>query len=97
MRIGALLTVGLGLVFAAACSASTSENLTCTAGGGVCLEILDSGALPQTCGDMMGGLTCDTGYVCCEGVPQAPTTTPLTTPVDGSTPVETTTDAATAG
>jgi hypothetical protein len=61
MRIGALLFVAIGLLSAAACSASTSSDLACSAGGGTC--VANSNLLG--CGEEISGLPCDQGYTCC--------------------------------
>jgi len=63
MRIGALLLVGLGILSAAACTASTSADLVCNSGGGQCVALPD-GNLPSSCGQV-NGLLCDPGYICC--------------------------------
>jgi hypothetical protein len=65
MRIGALLFVAIGLLSAAACSASTSSDLACNAGGGTC--IANTNLLG--CGEEISGLPCDTGYTCCSLTP----------------------------
>jgi hypothetical protein len=70
MRIGALLLVGLGFVFVAACSgapysADTSANGVCEAAGGTCLAVPDGASNPAGCGEQMTNATCDPGLVCC--------------------------------
>ncbi len=101
MRIGALLLVGLGFVFAAACTANTSADLVCTSGGGTCLALpvgSDGGpnAQPNGCGEQMTGLDCDPGYVCCLATVGAPAATDAATPATDAAPV-TATDSGTKG
>lgn len=65
MRIGVLLLVGLGFVFAAACTSSTSADSVCQSQGGTCLAAPDGAALPAHCGSEVSSGVCDDGYVCC--------------------------------